>query len=65
MVRIWFWVYFKKIPGYPIFHLLKGDYTVNLKPHILSTPGGLYFYSIVVCIFFSIIPILLKADYRV
>ena len=24
--RIWFWVYFKKIPIYPIFYLLKGDY---------------------------------------
>ena len=25
----------------PILYLLKGDYTLNLKPHILSTKGGL------------------------
>ena len=25
--RIWLWVYYNKIPIYPIFYLLKGDYT--------------------------------------
>ena len=24
--RIWLWVYYNKIPIYPIFYLLKGDY---------------------------------------
>ena len=24
--RIWLWVCYKKIPKYPIFYLLKGDY---------------------------------------
>ena len=26
-LRIWLWVYYSKIPIYPIFHLLMGDYT--------------------------------------
>ena len=26
--RIWLWVYYTKIPLYPIFYLLKGDYRV-------------------------------------
>ena len=25
--RVWLWVYYEKIPIYPIFYLLKGDYT--------------------------------------
>ena len=25
--RIWLWVYYNKIPMYPIFYLLKGDYS--------------------------------------
>ena len=25
--RKWLWVYYNKIPNYPIFYLLKGDYT--------------------------------------
>ena len=24
---VWLWLYYKKIPIYPIFYLLKGDYT--------------------------------------
>ena len=27
--RIWLWVYYNKIPIYPIFYLLKGDYRVS------------------------------------
>ena len=27
--RIWLRVYYKKIPIYPIFYLLKGDYNPN------------------------------------
>ena len=26
--RIWLWAYFNKIPIYPVFYLLKGDYEV-------------------------------------
>ena len=26
LIRIWLWVHYKKIPAYPIFYLLKGDY---------------------------------------
>ena len=26
--RTWLWVYYTKIPIYPIFYLLKGDYRV-------------------------------------
>ena len=29
--RIWLWVYFNKIPIYPIFYLLKGDYIPILR----------------------------------
>ena len=25
--RIWLWAYYNKIPLYPIFYLLKGDYS--------------------------------------
>ena len=30
--RIWLRVYYNEIPIYPIFYLLKGDYTLNPKP---------------------------------
>ena len=29
--RIWLWVYYNKIPMYPIFYLLKGDYVLGLR----------------------------------
>ena len=32
---IWLWVYCTKIPIYPIFYLLKGDYIPNIYPVIL------------------------------
>ena len=35
--RIWLWVYYKQIPIYPIFYLLKGSINLSSKPHILST----------------------------
>ena len=28
--RIWLWVYYTKIPIYPIFYLLNGDYSPRL-----------------------------------
>ena len=37
--KIWLWVYYNKIPIYPIFYLLKGDYepsTVNLISDLLK-----------------------------
>ena len=34
--RIWLWIYENKIPIYPIFYLLKGDYTCLIRQ---SEPG--------------------------
>ena len=28
--RIWLWAYYNKIPIYPIFYLLKGNYNPNI-----------------------------------
>ena len=30
--RIWIWVCYNKIPIYPIFYLLRGDYGPNIDP---------------------------------
>ena len=37
------WVYYTKIPIYPIFYLLKGDYTYILNPElrVCRAPQGL------------------------
>ena len=34
--RIWLWVYYNKIPIYPIFYLLKGDYIVTTRKQGLT-----------------------------
>ena len=33
--RRWLWVCFNKIPIYPIFYVLKGDYNPNIYPIII------------------------------
>ena len=43
--RIWLWVDYNKIPMYPIFYLLKGDYRLNMSnenPVLTLQPLGLY-----------------------
>ena len=34
--RTWLWVYYKKIPIYPIFYLLKADYNPNIYIYIYA-----------------------------
>ena len=67
--RIWLWVYFNKIPIYPIFYLLKGDHRPfqpqkngqGADPKPLDVSG---FHELpypydhdMLCIFFPIIPL--------
>ena len=34
--RIWLWVHYNKIPIYPVFYLLKRDYTLSPKSETLN-----------------------------
>ena len=36
--RIWLWVYYNKIPIYPIFYLLKGDYRLRVGDCVVGVP---------------------------
>ena len=39
--RIWLWVYYNKIPIYPIFYPLKGDYTPKRAASSRNENSGL------------------------